>query len=283
MSVIKGSLVAEAMGVEISERVEKLRAIGIEPCLVIIRVGEDESQLLYEKGAVKKMDKHGIKCRVCVFDENITQEDFELEFRKINDDRTVHGILILQPLPKTLSIEPLKDIINPLKDVDVISPVNMYKILANDKTGYAPCTAEGVIEILDWMGMDCKGKKCKIIGRSMIVGKPLGLLLLSRDATVTFCHSKTKHLAKETRDADILIAAAGCARLVGAENVSENMTVIDVGINVDKDGKICGDVDFEAVEPIVSNITPVPGGVGSVTTSVLAKHVVKAAQQLNNL
>lgn len=283
MSVIKGALVAEAMGVEISERVEKLKAKGIEPCLVIVRVGDEASQLSYEKGAVKRMDKNGIKCQVRQFDENITQEDFEVEFKKINDDENIHGILVLQPLPKTLSIEPLKNIINPLKDVDAISPVNMYKILANDKTGYAPCTAEGVIEFLDWMGMDCKGKKCKIIGRSMIVGKPLGLLLLSRDATVTFCHSKTNDLAKETSDADILITAAGSAKLVGKEYVNENMTVIDVGINVDENGKLCGDVDFEAVEPIVENITPVPGGTGAVTTSVLAKHVVKAAEQINNL
>lgn len=215
--------------------------------------------------------------------ENISQEDFENEFKKINDDNSVHGILLLQPLPKTLSVEPIKDIINPLKDVDAVSPVNMYKILANDKTGYAPCTAEGVMEILDWMGTDLKGKKCKVIGRSMIVGKPLGLLLLARDATVTYCHSKTIELAKETKDADVLIAAAGSAKLVGADFVNENMTVIDVGVNVDENGNMCGDVDFEAVEPIVANITPVPGGTGAVTTSVLAKHVVKAAEALSRL
>ena len=254
MSIIKGAQVAEAVSAETLKRAEALRLKGIEPCLAVIRVGEDGSQLAYERGALKRMDKCGINCRVCAFDENISQEDFENEFKKINDDNSVHGILLLQPLPKTLSVEPIKDIINPLKDVDAVSPVNMYKILANDKTGYAPCTAEGVMEILDWMGTDLKGKKCKVIGRSMIVGKPLGLLLLARDATVTYCHSKTIELAKETKDADVLIAAAGSAKLVG-----------------------------EAVEPIVANITPVPGGTGAVTTSVLAKHVVKAAEALSRL
>ena len=281
MSIIKGAQVAEAVSAETLKRAEALRLKGIEPCLAVIRVGEDGSQLAYERGALKRMDKCGINCRVCVFDENISQEDFENEFKKINDDNSVHGILLLQPLPKTLSVEPIKDIINP--DVDAVSPVNMYKILANDKTGYAPCTAEGVMEILDWMGTDLKGKKCKVIGRSMIVGKPLGLLLLARDATVTYCHSKTIDLAKETKDADVLIAAAGSAKLVGADFVNENMTVIDVGVNVDENGNMCGDVDFEAVEPIVANITPVPGGTGAVTTSVLAKHVVKAAEALSRL
>ncbi|MCD8036955.1 MAG: bifunctional 5,10-methylenetetrahydrofolate dehydrogenase/5,10-methenyltetrahydrofolate cyclohydrolase [Clostridiales bacterium] len=282
MPVIKGAQVAEAMGEEIIKRAEALKNNGIEPCLAIIRVGEDGSQLSYQKGAVKRMDKNGIACRICAFDEGISQADFEKEFSKINNDSTVHGILILQPLPKSLSIEPIKAMINPLKDVDAISPMNMYKILANDKTGFAPCTAEGVIEILDWMGMDLTGKKCKVIGRSMIVGKPLALLLLARNATVTVCHTRTKELAKEASEADILIAAAGSAKMVKADFVKEGMTVIDVGINVDENGKLCGDVDFENVEPIVENITPVPGGTGAVTTSVLAKHVVKAAEMLNN-
>lgn len=280
MPVIKGAQVAEKMGEEIKKRAEALKMNSIEPCLAIIRVGEDASQLSYERGAVKRMDKNGIACRVYALDGNISQEEFEKEFQKINDDSDVHGILILQPLPKELSIEPIKAAIDPLKDVDAISPMNMYKILAGDKTGFAPCTAEGVIEILDWMGMDLSGKKCKVIGRSMIVGKPLALLLMAKNATVTVCHSKTVNLANEAREADVLVAAVGSARLVNAGFVKAGMTVIDVGINVDENGKLCGDVDFEAVEPIVENITPVPGGTGAVTTSVLAKHVVKAAEML---
>ncbi len=270
------------MSAEIRKRAETLKNGGTEPCLAIIRVGEDASQLSYERGAVKRMDKNGIACRVYALDENISQEGFEREFKKINGDSTVHGILILQPLPKSLSIEPVKTMIDPLKDVDAISPMNMYKILAGDKTGFAPCTAEGVIEILDWLGMDLSGKKCKVIGRSMIVGKPLALLLMAKNATVTVCHSKTLNLAGEAREADVLIAAVGSAKLVTADFVKKGMTVIDVGINVDENGKLCGDVDFDAVEPIVENITPVPGGTGAVTTSVLAKHVVKAAEMLKN-
>ncbi len=183
--------------------------------------------------------------------------------------------------PKHLSIEPLKTMINPIKDIDAISSINLYKVFVSDKSGYAPCTAEGVMETLDYMKTDYTGKKCVVIGRSLVVGRPLGMLLLSRNATVTYCHSRTAELAKEAQRADILVAAVGVPKIVTADFVNENMTVIDVGINVDENGKMCGDVDFDNVEPIVSNITPVPGGVGAVTTSVLAKHVVKAAEALN--
>ncbi len=277
MSVIKGAQIVEAMERELQKRVEKLKSEGVEPCLAIIRAGEDGSQLAYEKGAVKKMEKNGIACRIYAYPENIEQKEFEEEFKKVNEDKSVHGILVLQPLPKQLSIDSIKTIINPVKDVDAISPVNMYKLLAGDSTGHAPCTAEGVMEILDWMGINCEGKKCAVVGCSMIVGKPLGLLLLAREATVVFCHIKTVDVPRETRDADILICAAGAAKLIKPEYVNKDMTVIDVGINF-KDGKMCGDVDFDTVAPLVKNITPVPGGAGAVTTSVLAKHVVKAAE-----
>ncbi|MEA4971751.1 MAG: tetrahydrofolate dehydrogenase/cyclohydrolase catalytic domain-containing protein [Candidatus Metalachnospira sp.] len=281
MSIIKGAQVAEAMSAEIIERVEKLKTHGIEPCLTIIRVGDDGSEIAYERGAVKRMDKCGIKCISEVFDESITQDEFNAEFKKINEDTLVHGILVLQPLPKHLSIEPLKVMINPVKDVDAISPINLYKVFVSDESGYAPCTAEGVMEALDYMKTDFTGKKCVVIGRSLVVGRPLGMLLLARNATVTYCHSRTAELAEEAQRADILIAAVGVAKLVSADYVNEKMTVIDVGINVDENGNMCGDVDFNNVEQIVSNITPVPGGVGAVTTSVLAKHVVKAAETLN--
>ena len=281
MSVIKGSQVVEARGAEIKEQVEKLNAAGVEPCLAILRVGADGSQIAYEKGAKKRMEANGIKYLVTELAEDITQSEFEGEFKKLNEDSKVHGILVLQPLPGHLSIEPLKNTINPIKDVDAISPVNLYKVMAGDSTGYAPCTAEGVIEILDWMKTQYRGKKCAVVGCSLVVGRPLGFLLLARDATVTFCHEFTVDVPKETRDADILVVAAGVPKLIGAGHVNENMTVIDVGINVGSDGKMCGDVDFDTVEPLVANITPVPGGAGTVTTSVLAKHVVKAAMALN--
>ncbi|HIW25472.1 MAG TPA: bifunctional 5,10-methylene-tetrahydrofolate dehydrogenase/5,10-methylene-tetrahydrofolate cyclohydrolase [Firmicutes bacterium] len=280
MPVIKGAQVVEAMGGRITKQVEELKNAGVEPCLAILRVGEDGSQMAYERGARNRLAKYGIKCETTALDIDVSQEDFEKAFRGLNEDPAVHGILILQPLPKSLSIESIKNEINPLKDVDAISPMTLYRVFAWDKQAFAPCTAEGVIEILDSIGTQYRGKKCVIVGCSLVVGRPLGMLLLARDATVTYCHEFTVDVPKEARDADILISAAGVPKLIGAGHVNENMTVVDVGINVGADGKMCGDVDFDAVKDIVANITPVPGGAGSVTTSVLADHVVRAAKAL---
>ncbi len=282
MPVIKGAQVVEAMGGRITKQVEELKNAGVEPCLAILRVGEDGSQMAYERGARNRLAKYGIKCETTALDIDVSQEDFEKAFRGLNEDAAVHGILILQPLPKSLSIESIKNEINPLKDVDAISPMTLYRVFAWDKQAFAPCTAEGVIEILDSIGTQYRGKKCVIVGCSLVVGRPLGMLLLARDATVTYCHEFTVDVPKEARDADILISAAGVPKLIGAGHVNENMTVVDVGINVGADGKMCGDVDFDAVKDIVANITPVPGGAGSVTTSVLADHVVRAAKALTN-
>ena len=280
MPVINGAQVVEAMGGRITKQVEELKNAGVEPCLAILRVGEDGSQMAYERGARNRLAKYGIKCETTALDIDVSQEDFEKAFRGLNEDAAVHGILILQPLPKSLSIESIKNEINPLKDVDAISPMTLYRVFAWDKQAFAPCTAEGVIEILDSIGTQYRGKKCVIVGCSLVVGRPLGMLLLARDATVTYCHEFTVDVPKEARDADILISAAGVPKLIGAGHVNENMTVVDVGINVGADGKMCGDVDFDAVKDIVANITPVPGGAGSVTTSVLADHVVRAAKAL---
>ena len=280
MPVIKGAQVVEAMGGRITKQVEELKNAGVEPCLAILRVGEDGSQMAYERGARNRLAKYGIKCETTALEQDVSQEDFEKAFRGLNEDAAVHGILILQPLPKSLSIESIKNEINPLKDVDAISPMTLYRVFAWDKQAFAPCTAEGVIEILDSIGTQYRGKKCVIVGCSLVVGRPLGMLLLARDATVTYCHEFTVDVPKEARDADILISAAGVPKLIGAGHVNENMTVVDVGINVGADGKMCGDVDFDAVKDIVANITPVPGGAGSVTTSVLADHVVRAAKAL---
>ena len=280
MPVIKGAQVVEAMGGRITKQVEELKNAGVEPCLAILRVGEDGSQMAYERGARNRLAKYGIKCETTALDIDVSQEDFEKAFRGLNEDAAVHGILNLQPLPKSLSIESIKNEIHPLKDVDAISPMTLYRVFAWDKQAFAPCTAEGVIEILDSIGTQYRGKKCVIVGCSLVVGRPLGMLLLARDATVTYCHEFTVDVPKEARDADILISAAGVPKLIGAGHVNENMTVVDVGINVGADGKMCGDVDFDAVKDIVANITPVPGGAGSVTTSVLADHVVRAAKAL---
>jgi methylenetetrahydrofolate dehydrogenase (NADP+)/methenyltetrahydrofolate cyclohydrolase len=200
----------------------------------------------------------------------------------INDNKDVHGILCFRPLPKQLDEEAIKYVISPEKDVDCFSPINSAKIMEGDKSGFPPCTPTAVVEILKHYGVELKGANVAVLGRSMVVGKPAAMLLLNENATVTICHSRTKDLAKVTSEADVLVAAVGRAKMVKENFVKEGAVVIDVGINVDENGNLCGDVDTAAVQDKVSMITPVPAGVGSVTTSILAKHVVKACKAQNN-
>jgi methylenetetrahydrofolate dehydrogenase (NADP+)/methenyltetrahydrofolate cyclohydrolase len=284
MSIImKGSEVVAAMKEELLREVEKLAQKGIVPQLGIVRVGARPDDLAYERGAVKRMEAVGIRCKVIELPELINQEEFEKEFSAVNSDPDIHGILLFRPLPKQLNEDPVRSMINPKKDVDCMSPVNMAKVFAGDESGFAPCTPEAVMEVLAHFAIDLKGKRVTVVGRSMVVGKPLSMLLLKKNATVTICHTRTVDLGATCRNAEILIAAAGKANMITADFVSENSIVVDVGINVGSDGKLCGDVDFEAVAPKSSYITPVPGGVGTVTSSVLAKHVVRAANYLNGL
>ena len=184
---------------------------------------------------------------------------------------------MLRPLPKQLDEKQIENKIDPRKDLDGISPLNLAKVYAGDESGYAPCTAEAVIEMLDYAGIDIKGKRVTVVGRSLVIGKPVSMLLMKRNATVTVCHTKTVDMAGTCKNAEILVAAAGSARMIKKEYVADGAVVIDVGINVDDNGNLCGDVDFDAISDIAAAATPVPGGVGSVTTSVLAKHLVKAA------
>ncbi|MGE5614520.1 MAG: bifunctional 5,10-methylenetetrahydrofolate dehydrogenase/5,10-methenyltetrahydrofolate cyclohydrolase, partial [Bacillota bacterium] len=218
-----------------------------------------------------------IKCVINEYPEDIGQEDLVKEIQKINGDRSVHGILLFRPLPKHLDINVIKHVISPEKDIDCLNPVNVAKVFEGDETGFAPCTPAAVMEMLDYYKIDVSGRRVVVIGRSLVVGKPLSMLLLKKNATVTICHTKTRDIEKTCKSAEILIAAAGAARMVTAEHVYPGQVVVDVGINVDENGNLCGDVDFDAVEKIVDFITPVPGGVGTVTSSILAKHVIKAA------
>lgn len=280
MSVLmKGADVANAMKEELIEKTNHLKEQGVTPCLAIVRVGSRTDDLSYERGAKKRMEMIGIECRIVELAEDIEQKEFEEEFRKVNDDPTVHGILLFRPLPKHLDEEAVKRMINPEKDMDCMSPVNIAKVFAGDETGYAPCTAEAVVEMLDHYGIDVKGKRVTVVGRSMVVGKPLAMMLLKKHATITVCHTRTVELAKTCREAEILVAAAGKAKMITSDMVGDGAVVADVGINVDESGNLCGDVDFDAVEPKTSYISPVPRGVGSITTSVLAKHVVCAAMR----
>lgn len=276
-TVMKGTEAAKAMKEELIEEVEKLKSDGICPCLGIIRAGARPDDLAYERGARKRMEMTGIACRVFELPQDITQEAFEEAFARVNDDPGIHGILLLRPLPPHLDEEPVKAMIHPWKDVDCMSGTNMAKVFAGDETGYAPCTPEAVLEMLRYYGIDPEGRKVTVVGRSMVVGRPLAMLLLLQNATVTVCHTRTKELAQTCREAEILIAAAGKARMITADMVGEGAVVVDVGINVDEDGNLCGDVDYEAVMHKAACISPVPGGVGSITSSVLAKHVIKAA------
>lgn len=275
MDILKGLPVANAINEKLMEQVKSIE--GPLPHLAIIRVGERPDDCSYERGAVKKMDKLGVRCTTYTFDADIDNETFQAEFDKINENPDIDGILMLRPLPKQLDEKQIENKIDPRKDLDGISPLNLAKVYAGDESGYAPCTAEAVIEMLDYAGIDIKGKRVTVVGRSLVIGKPVSMLLMKRNATVTVCHTKTVDMAGTCKNAEILVAAAGSARMIKKEYVADGAVVIDVGINVDDEGSLCGDVDFDAISDIAAIATPVPGGVGSVTTSVLAKHLVKAA------
>ena len=275
MEILKGLPVANAINEKLMEQVKSIE--GPLPHLAIIRVGERPDDCSYERGAVKKMDKVGVRCTTYTFDADIDNETFQAEFDKINENPDIDGILMLRPLPKQLDEKQIENKIDPRKDLDGISPLNLAKVYAGDESGYAPCTAEAVIEMLDYAGIDIKGKRVTVVGRSLVIGKPVSMLLMKRNATVTVCHTKTVDMAGTCKNAEILVAAAGSARMIKKEYVADGAVVIDVGINVDDEGSLCGDVDFDAISAIAAIATPVPGGVGSVTTSVLAKHLVKAA------
>lgn len=275
MEILKGLPVANAINEKLMEQVKSIE--GSLPHLAIIRVGERPDDCSYERGAVKKMDKVGVRCTTYTFDADIDNETFQAEFDKINENPDIDGILMLRPLPKQLDEKQIENKIDPRKDLDGISPLNLAKVYAGDESGYAPCTAEAVIEMLDYAGIDIKGKRVTVVGRSLVIGKPVSMLLMKRNATVTVCHTKTVDMAGTCKNAEILVAAAGAARMIKKDYVADGAVVIDVGINVDDEGNLCGDVDFDAISDIAAIATPVPGGVGSVTTSVLAKHLVKAA------
>ena len=275
MNLIKGADVVSAM----TEKMQaELSSMQRKPCLAIIRVGEKPDDMSYERGAKKRMEKVGIECISRVFPADITDADFKAEFAKINADNSVDGILLLRPLPKHIDEKAICEMIDPKKDVDCINPVNIEKIFVGDRDAFAPCTAEAVMKCIEFAGLDLCGKNAVVVGRSLVVGKPLSMLLLARNATVTICHSKTQDLPGVCSRAEVLISCIGRAKLLKGDCVGDGAYVFDVGINLDDAGNLCGDFDFDAVKDRAGAITPVPGGVGSVTTAVLAEHVIKAAK-----
>jgi methylenetetrahydrofolate dehydrogenase (NADP+)/methenyltetrahydrofolate cyclohydrolase len=276
MELLKGAPVSAAIREWAAEEIKQLQ--GSVPKLAIIRVGEKPDDMSYERSAVKKMEAFGLRVQTFVFPKDISDEEFKEAFQKINKDPDVTGILLLRPLPEQIKEKEIEAMIDPRKDLDGISPVNIAKVFSGDPSGFAPCTAEAVIEILKANNISIEGKRAAVIGRSMVIGKPLSMLLLKENATVTICHTRTKELPEICRQAEILVAAAGKAGMVEESWVSDGAVVIDVGINVDENGKLCGDVDQASMESRNLLLTPVPGGVGAVTTAVLAKHLIQAAR-----
>ena len=276
-----GKEVTAALNQRIMANAQALKEKGIVPTLCIIRVGENPSDISYEKGATKRCETLGVECKKIVLPENVEQDDLLNAIKKVNKDDSIHGVLLFRPLPKHLNQAVIENALAAEKDVDCMTDLSMSGVFTGKQIGFPPCTPQACMEILDYYKIDCTGRKAVVIGRSLVVGKPAAMMLIKKNATVTVCHTKTVDMPSVAREADILIVAAGRAGVVGSEYVREGQTVIDVGINVDASGKLCGDVDFAAVEPIVDAITPVPGGVGSVTTSVLVGHVVEAAMRKN--
>ena len=280
--LLLGLPVADALTEALSQRVEELAKRGVTPTLAIVRVGERDDDLSYERGALKRCAKVGIAVRQFVLPADCSQEELMAVIDEVNTDAAINGCLMFRPLPKTLDEAAACAALDPAKDVDCITEGSLYGVFANRPIGFAPCTAEACIEVLDHYGYDLTGARVTVVGRSLVIGKPVSMMLQARNATVKMCHTRTRDLAAECRDAEILVVAAGHIGTVGADAVAPGQVVIDVGINWDEAaGKLCGDVAFDEVEPRVGAITPVPRGVGSVTTAVLAKHVIVAAERQN--
>ena len=277
--LLLGKPVADAMTEDLAVRVDALKAAGVQPVLAIVRVGERPDDLSYERGVAKRAQSVGVDVRPFVLAEDASQQQLEAVIRQVNEDASIHGCLMFRPLPAHLDEDAACALLAPEKDVDAISPAALAGVFADLQGAFAPSTAVACMKVLDHYGIDPEGRKVAVIGRSLVIGKPVAMLLLARNATVTICHSRTRDLAEAVREAEIVICATGRARAYGADFFREGQTVIDVGINVDAEGKLCGDVDFEAVEDLVDAITPVPRGVGSVTSAVTVGHTVQAAER----
>lgn len=280
--IIKGKPVADKISEGLIKEVNNLVTEGINPKLAIVRVGARADDLAYERGALKRCKTIGIETEVVELDENINQEEYIKVLHKLNEDKKINGILTFRPLPKHLNEDEIKYHIDPKKDVDCFNPINTAKIVENDESGYTPCTPTAVVEILKYYDIELSGANITVIGRSMVVGKPVSMLLLNENATVTICHSKSKNLPEISSKSDVVVAAVGKAKMINHDYIKDGAVVIDVGINVDDEGNLCGDVDTDDIMDKARMLTPVPGGVGSVTTSILASHVVKACKLQNN-
>ena len=278
--LLKGAPVASAIGEKIVADVEALKEKGTVPTLAILRVGERADDLSYERGAMKKCAALGVYVKSIALSQDITEDDFFSELKKLNDDKNIHGILMLRPLPRHIDDEKARALLSPEKDVDGCTYGSLAGVFANEKKGFPPCTAQAIIEMLDYYKIECEGKKAAVIGRSLVVGRPVSMMLMHKNATVTTCHTKTLNTPEITKQADIVVVCAGKMETIGKEYFKNGAVVIDAGIGWNEEkGKLCGDCIFDEVEPLAGAITPVPGGVGAVTTAVLVSHVVEAAKR----
>ena len=279
--ILKGKSVANSLMKKISEKVKELKAKGVFPTLAIVRLGDNPQDISYERGAVKRAFQLGITVRQFVYDEKISQGELIEEIQRLNDDSHIHGVLIFRPLPGHINESEICSALSPAKDVDGITSGSMAGVFMDSDIGFPPCTAEACMEILDHYGYDLEGKRVLVMVRSLVIGKPAAMMAMRRNATVSVCHSRTSNedLRKLGQNADIVIAAVGKACMIKSGWLGKGQVIIDVGINVKEDGSLCGDVDFDEVYEIASAITPVPGGVGSVTTAILMKHVAEAAEK----
>ena len=279
--ILKGAAVAAKIREDIIHKIEMCRLRGVNPQIAIVRVGADPDDLAYEKRVLGNCEKVGLICRTFEFNKDISQVEFEKEFKKINAADDIDGILLFRPLPKSLDEEKICKMIDIGKDIDCMNPENLSRVFLGEKDCFAPCTAEAVVEILKYYKTELSGADAVVVNRSMVLGKPLAMLLMAENATVTVCHSKTKDIKKFTKNADIVVTGVGRAGFFGGEYFSEKNTVIDVGINFEE-GRMTGDVDFSQAENVVKAITPVPGGVGAVTSMILLRHAALSAWRRAN-
>lgn len=279
--ILKGREMLLALNEETKIKVKRLEDKGIHPKFAIVRVGENDDDIAYERGAMKRAGTVGIDAVSYVMDKNVTQAELIKLLEKLNHDDSVHGVLLLRPLPGHINDDIVRNVLDPDKDVDGITDVSTAGVFAETGIGYPPCTPSGCLKILDYYGIKISGRRAVIIGRSMVVGKPLAMMLMKRNATVTMCHSRTSEndLVDYCRNADMIFVTVGIRNMIRREHVKTGQIVIDIGINIDERGNLCGDVDFDVVEPVVAGLTPVPGGVGATTSAMLMQHVVKAAKK----
>ena len=278
--ILRGLEVSQYLNEKNKHKIENMKLGGIVPTLGIVRVGNRPDDIAYEMSAVKKCSSVGIDVKKYVFPENCTEKDLLETIEKINNEESIHGCLLFRPLPDNMNEKKICSALLPQKDIDGITSGSLAGVFINEPLGFCPCTAQAVMEILHSYNVDCKGKNAVVLGRSLVVGRPVAMLLMHEGATVTICHSKTLNMSDIVKRADIVVVATGKMESIGAEYFSQGQIVIDVGIGWNETkGKLCGDVKFDEVEPIVKAITPVPGGVGSVTTSVLISHIVEAAEK----